>query len=95
MKIEWSAAALTDASRFAEFLAERHPAMASRVAVAIAARLELLRAFPSLGRPNPARPEYREIVVAVLNARYIVEYRVSGETIFILRVFHGREHREP
>jgi toxin ParE1/3/4 len=69
--------------------------MASAIAAAIEVRLELLREFPFVGRPYPGRPEYRQMVVAVLKARYVVEYRVTNETVFILRVFHGRENREP
>ena len=29
----------------------------------------------------------------VLNANYVFQYRVEGERVVILRVFHGREKR--
>jgi plasmid stabilization system protein ParE len=39
------------------------------------------------------RQEYRQVVLRVLNAAYIFQYRVDGERLVMLRVFHGREHR--
>jgi toxin ParE1/3/4 len=83
VKIEWSAAALADLDRFAAFLENRHPHLAKTVAD-----------HPQLGRLVEGRPEYREIVLQVLNAAYIFRYGYDGERLVMLRVFHGREARE-
>ncbi len=95
MRVGWSAAALADLDRFREFLEEHHPSLATAVAGEIAARIELLRTQPHLGRPLRGRPEYRELVLRVLNADYVFQYRVDDVSVVILRVFHGRERREP
>ena len=92
MKVEWSATALADLNRFRLFLRERHPRIADRVARQIQERVALLSDFPLLGQT--VRSEYREVVVATLNAKYVVRYQVREDMILIFRVFHGREDRE-
>ncbi len=93
MRLEWSVEALTDLDRFAEFLKERHPQLADRVAEAIIARTELLTNHPQLGHPLAGRTEYRQVVLRVLNADYVFQYRFDGNRLVMLRVFHGREAR--
>jgi len=94
MKIEWSAAALADLDRFAGFLQERHPALSAIVAREIIAKARVLSDHPLLGQAMADRPEYRQVVLRVLNAAYIFQYRIDGERLVMLRVSHGREHRE-
>ncbi len=93
MKIEWSAAALADLDRFAGFLHDRHPDLSTIVAREIIDKTRLLSDQPRLGRPLAGRPEYRRLVLKVLNARYLFQSRFDGERLVMLRVFHGREHR--
>jgi toxin ParE1/3/4 len=92
--LEWSAAALADLDRFAAFLHERHPQLARIVAAEIRQRAQLLADHPRLGRPLAGRPQFRELVLDVLNARYVFRYGYDGERLVMLRVFHGRELRE-
>jgi plasmid stabilization system protein ParE len=47
-----------------------------------------------LGHPIAGREEYRQIVLQVLNAAYVFQYRVERDRLVMLRVFHGREARE-
>jgi plasmid stabilization system protein ParE len=94
MNVEWSADALADLDRFAEFLTEHHPRLAPVVAQAIVAKAQVLSDNPKLGRPIAGREEYRQLVLQVLNAVYVFQYRYDEERLVILRVFHGRESRE-
>jgi toxin ParE1/3/4 len=94
MKIEWSAAALADLDRFAEFLEDRHPALSAIVAREIIAKTQILVDHPQLGRAIVGRREYRQAVLRVLNAAYVFQYRLLDDRITMLRVFHGREHRK-
>ena len=91
--IEWSVHALADLDRFAAFLDEHYPRLAPLVAAAIMQKTEILEQFPELGRPDHTRPEYRQIVLRVLNASYVLQYRYDGERLVILRIFHAREDR--
>jgi addiction module RelE/StbE family toxin len=94
MKIEWSAQALADLDRFADFLRDHFPALSAVVAREIMAKAALLSEHPLLGRALSGREEYRQAVLRVLNAAYVFQYRVTKDRLVILRVFHGRENRE-
>ena len=94
MKLEWSADALADLDRFALFLHDKFPVLAERVAQEIVAKAEVLTKHPQLGRPLRGRQEYRQIVLQVLNARYVFQYRYDGHRLVMLRVFQGRESRD-
>jgi toxin ParE1/3/4 len=91
VEIAWAADALADLQRFAEFLHSRHPTLAEKVAQAIIAKAQLLAEHPRLGRPIAYHSEYRQIVLQVLNAAYVFQYRCEPGRVVILRIWHGRE----
>ena len=93
MTLEWSTAALADLDRFAAFLHEQHPNLAKIVAREIQAKARILEEHPLMGRAIRGRNEYRELVLEVLNARYVFRYGYDGDRLVMLRVFHGREQR--
>ena len=94
MRLEWSTAALADLDRFAAFLHQRHPALASIVAREILAKARMLETHPELGYPIGRQGQYRQVVLEVLRAKYVFRYRIAGERIVMMRVWHGREKRE-
>jgi plasmid stabilization system protein ParE len=71
MKLEWSAVALADLDRFAGFLHDRYPQIAKIVAAEIRNKAAILSDHPLMGRPVADRPEFRELVLEVLNARFM------------------------
>lgn len=93
MRLEWSAAALADLDRFAAFLHDRFPSLAGLVAHEIVSKTRLLANNPQLGHPIAGRAHARQLVLQVLNAIYVLQYRIDGDRVVILRVFHGREGR--
>ena len=94
MTVEWSEDALADLNRFALFLQDQHPSLAKRVASEIVAKAQALTDHPKLGRVIQGRDEYRQVILQVLNARYVFQYRYDGGRLVMLRVFHGRENRD-
>ena len=85
--------ALADLDRFAAFLHDRHPRLATIVAREILAKARILEASPDLGYPLSEDGRYRQLVLEVLRAKYVFQYRVAEDRLVMLRVFHGREKR--
>jgi plasmid stabilization system protein ParE len=54
----------------------------------------LLANNPTVGHPIAGHENYRQVVLRVLNAAYVLQYRIDGNRLVILRVFHGRESRD-
>jgi toxin ParE1/3/4 len=94
MKLEWSDDALADLDRFASFLQRQHPWLAKIVADEIIAKTHILSEHPLLGHPIAGHEQYRQIVLQVLNAAYVFQYRYDNKRLVMLRIFHGREARE-
>jgi toxin ParE1/3/4 len=87
MTIVWSPEAIQDLISLRAYIAEESPAGARRVVLRILHNVEhLLPDNPHIGRPGRV-PGTRELVIA--RTPYIVPYRVLGEAIQILRVYHG------
>jgi plasmid stabilization system protein ParE len=93
VRIEWSAAALADLDRFANFLQNDFPSLAGIVAQEIIAKADLIAANPRLGRVLDERKSFHQVVLHVLNAPYVFQYRYDGKRLVMLRVFHSRERR--
>jgi plasmid stabilization system protein ParE len=94
LTLEWSEDALSDLDRFAGFLHQQHPRLAPIVAREIISKSEILCDTPQLGRPIGGRAEYRQVVLQVLNAAYVFQYRYDGARLVMLRIFHAREKRD-
>jgi plasmid stabilization system protein ParE len=93
VRLEWSAGALADLDRCATFLQAERPFLSSIVARAIIEKVQALSQYPELGRPIEGNDQYRQVVLEVLKAKYVFQYRWDGERLVVLRVFHGRERR--
>jgi toxin ParE1/3/4 len=85
MRVRWLHTALRNLDAEASFIAEDDSAVARLVVQRVLATVAMLAAQPALGRSGRV-PNTRELVVP--KTRYIVPYRVRGDTIEILRVFH-------
>jgi plasmid stabilization system protein ParE len=86
MRVRWLRKALRNLDAEASYIATDDPGAARLVVARVLAAIATLPDQPGLGRPGRV-PGTRELVVR--KTRYIVPYRVRGETIEILRVFHA------
>jgi toxin ParE1/3/4 len=77
--------ALRNLDAEASFIAQDDPAAAKLVVERVLSAVVMLAAQPGLGRPGHV-PHTRELVVT--HMRYIVPYRIKGDTVEVLRVFH-------
>lgn len=85
LEVAWLRKALLNLDEEAAYIALDNPQAAQQVVARITHAVELLRYQPGLGRPGRV-PGTRELPVA--NTRYLIPYRVRGQRIEILRVFH-------
>jgi toxin ParE1/3/4 len=86
VRVRWLRQALANLDAEAEYIAKDDAAAAGRWALRILDAVELLKENPAVGRPGRV-PLTRELVVP--GTPYIVPYRVKGNVVEILRVFHG------
>jgi plasmid stabilization system protein ParE len=85
MRLKWLPTALRNLDSEASYIAADEPAAARLVVKRVFAAVSLLAEQPGLGRPGRV-PGTRELLVP--KTRYIVPYRVRGDTVEILRVLH-------
>ncbi len=79
--------AIDDLASLRAYIAEDDPAAAQRIALHIIHHVEtLLSKNPELGRPGRV-PGTRELVIP--SAPFVVPYRVQGNRLQILRIYHG------
>lgn len=86
MRVRWIRRALKNLDEEAAYIARDDPRAAARLVERIVASVERLADYPASGRPGRV-PGTRELLVT--DTPYLVPYRVRGETVEILRVFHG------
>ena len=87
MNLVWSPEAIDDFIALRAYIAAEDPAAAQRVAKTIFRHIEeLLSANSGIGRAGRV-PGTRELIVP--RTPFVIPYRRRGETIEILRIYHG------
>jgi toxin ParE1/3/4 len=86
VRVKWLRVALANLNAEAEYIAEDNPAAAGRVVQRILRAVDLLKQNPAMGRAGRVAGT-RELIVP--ETPYIIPYRVRGDDIEILRVFHA------
>jgi len=86
VRVRWLKVALANLDTEAEYIAQDNPAAARRVVKKILRAVDLLKENPAMGRAGRVAGT-RELVVA--ETPYIIPYRVRGDAVEILRVFHA------
>ncbi|GGB74670.1 type II toxin-antitoxin system RelE/ParE family toxin [Shewanella inventionis] len=90
MNIQYSPEAIGDLVRLREFIKVNNPYAAKRVADRLIAGIENLKALPKIGllvQRSPDPEKVRDLFIT----NYTVRYLLGEDTIFILRVWHGKE----
>jgi plasmid stabilization system protein ParE len=52
-----------------------------------------LRGFPQRCRRVPGRLNFRELFVEARSQTYVVQFRITGQDVVIVRIWHGKESR--
>ena len=86
MRVNWLRAARGNLIAVSEYISQDNPDAAARTVAAIVRAVGALEHFPALGRPGRMSGT-RELVVP--GTPYIVPYRVRGDVVQLIRVFHA------
>ena len=88
MTIVWSPRAIEHLAHLREYIARDNPNAAKRIASALLEAIERLAQLPNLGRPGRVAGT-RELVVP--RVPYIIPYRLRGDRLEVVAVFHARQ----
>lgn len=73
------------------FLLQTSPRAANAAARRIVEGPDLLHMFPRAG--VLIRGEVRRLIIKHRRVAFVVRYRIAGDNVHILRIWHGRERR--
>jgi addiction module RelE/StbE family toxin len=85
MQVKWLRTAAQNLDDETDYLVKDNPKVAKAFFSHIIKNVNQLKIFPDLGRPGRVSGT-RELVI--LNYPYIIPYRIKGDTVEVLRVFH-------
>ena len=88
MTVVWSPRAIGHLAELRAHIARENPDAAARTATTLLSAVDRLAVLPNLGRPGRVSGT-RELVVP--GTRYVIPYRVRGERLEIISVFHWRQ----
>lgn len=91
MKVKYSPESIEDLQRVVEFIENKNPFAARRIAIDLQESVQRLKQFSQIGLPvlkasDPQR--IRDLYVG----QYTVRYLITDEVIYILRIWHGKEN---
>ena len=87
MRVRWLQKAIRNLDAEADYIALENSTAAVKMFVYVKAKIDELSDFPSSGRPGRI-PGTRELVID--HYPFVVPYRVVGDELHVLRVFHTR-----
>ena len=88
MIIVWSPRAIDHLAHLRSYIARDNPKVADQIAATLLDAVERLAELPNLGRPGRVTGT-RELVVP--GTRYVIPYRLRGDRLEVIAVFHGRQ----
>lgn len=91
MELQWTSKGVSDLTRLYELLARMNRSTAARTVQQLTAAPQVLLTNPRIGeRLDEFAPrDVRRLLVG----GYEIRYEISGTTIYLLRLWHSREHR--
>jgi toxin ParE1/3/4 len=90
MRIQWTPAAAADLQNLSDYLKDHHPHHRQPTVRKVYAAVQSLKEWPYRGRVGREEGT-RELLFPPLP--YIAVYRVKGQSIEVLRIYHGAQER--
>jgi len=88
VNIVWSPRSIEHLTHLRSHIARDNPTAANRIGGILLDAVERLAELPNLGRPGRVAGT-RELVVP--GTPYVIPYRLRGDRLEVLAVFHGRQ----
>jgi len=86
VQVSFTASAIADLANIRTYIGKFNPVAAEMLAASLIIASRSLADFPEQGRSiGRGRREWPVI------SPYVIRYRITGETVFILRIRHGRQ----
>ncbi|PCJ39540.1 MAG: plasmid stabilization protein [SAR86 cluster bacterium] len=90
MKIHYTPESIEDLARLRNFIADKNPPAAQRMATELLSSIKKLKVFPKMGvgvtsSPNP------EAIRDLFIGQYTVRYLLATDMTYILRMWHDKE----
>lgn len=89
MRVVWTGPAVRDLNRHARYVMQFNPTAARQLVQRLMKLAGSLTIFP-----NRAKPTFGGIRELALISPYVLTYKVEGDVIRILRVWHGAQDRD-
>ncbi len=89
----WAPDSRDDVIRLRQFIEPHNPEAARRAAESIKKAATLLLTYPGVGKRLEGRQD-RELFGPFGKRGYIMRYRLNGETVIVLRIWHALEDKE-
>ena len=92
--IKWLPEATDDLRRLHAFIEPHSAEAAEKAVLTIIEAAESLMAFPGKGKPWEPDTNFREWGVSFGAKGYLIRYRLHGDQVVIVRIWHGLEDRD-
>ena len=89
----WLPEAVADLERLFLFLKDKSLTAAQRAARLIQSGANILKDQPQMGRLMEDNTNRRELFLPFGSSAYVLRYKLDGEIVVIIRVWHGKEVR--
>ncbi len=89
MQIKFSPESIEDLKRLYEFIAQHNPDAAQTASLNLKSAIQRFAKFPFLGHGLESLDGVREFIFV----RYAIRYLVKDDTVYVLRIWHGKEER--
>ena len=90
MNLHYTPEAVNDLNRLREFISEKNPYAAQRIAGELLEGINKLKLFPKMGIPVTRAPD-PSMIRDLFIGPYTVRYLLADEKIHILRLWHNKE----
>ena len=93
MRVKYSPESIDDLQRVVEFVENKNPYAARRIAIDLQEGVDRLKQFPEVGLPVLKATDPEEIRDLYVG-NYTMRYLITEDIIYVLRIWHSKENEK-